>query len=306
QIDHVHAQFGSMPATVGMLLAEIPGLTFRLSLHARDIFTDESIILPTKLMEAEFATVCTQAGMNKLLATQPAAVHSRIHLVRHGIALGAFTTGTRRPTREPIIAIIGRLVEKKGHQVLLRAAEVLRRSRGRFTIAIAGDGPLQPELEAVRDSLGLAHAVTFCGSLAREEIKELLQAARCLVVPSIVASDGDRDGLPNVILEAAAVGTPIVGSHVAGIPEFIEHRDTGLIVEPNNPRELGEAIKAILDDPAGASAMGERARAKVIKEYDASRNVLALEAFFRETIARTARGDVPPETPEREGLTTSE
>jgi len=210
--------------------------------------------------------------------------------VRHGVDLLQFGAVKNRPARDPIVAVVGRLVEKKGHRVLLRAAQMLRRSRGNFTVAVAGDGPMLTELESLAESLGIRHMVTFCGALSQSEIMELLSVARVLVVPSVVAGDGDRDGLPNVILEAAAVGTPIVATHVSAIPEFVDHRNTGLIVEPDNPRELADTLKAVLEDPHGAAAMGERARAKVIREYDVTRNVPALEALFRETHARGARG----------------
>lgn len=283
-IQHLHAQFGSMPATVGLLLAEITGLPFSLSLHARDIFTDESLLLGTKLMEAEFATVCTKHGYDRLIRTQPAAVHSRVHLVRHGIDLADFAPRARRPVREAVIAIVGRLVEKKGHEVLLRAVADLRRARGRFQVAIAGNGPLRTQLESLADRLGIASVVNFCGPLSHEDVKALLAVARMLVAPSVIASDSDRDGLPNVILEAAAIGCPILASDLSAIPEFVIHGETGLLVPPEDTKALAAAIREVLDDPAPAAARAERARRRVIAEFDIARNVTALETLFRKTI----------------------
>jgi glycosyltransferase involved in cell wall biosynthesis len=299
-IQHIHAHFGSRPATVGLILAEITGLSFSLSLHARDVFTKESILLRQKLLESEFATACTQYALDRLLATQPAAVHGRLHLVRHGIDITRLTH-EHRPAREPIIAIVGRLVEKKGHRVLLRAAQMLRHRRGNLMVAIAGDGLLRPELESMAESLGIAALVNFCGTLSESQVQELLAAARVLVVPSVVAGDGDRDGLPNVVLEAAAVGTPIVASEISALPEFVVHGETGLLVPPDEPRRLADAIAAVLDDPAAAEARAREARRRVTAQYDVSRNVEALEALFRETIARRLddRGREQPARPSR-------
>jgi len=301
-IQHIHAQFASMPATVGLLLAEITGLSLSLSLHARDIFTDESILLRQKLLESEFATTCTKFALDRVLSTQPAAVHGRVHLVRHGIDI-ARPTPDYRPSRQPIIAIVGRLVEKKGHRVLLRAAQMLRRRRGDLLVVIAGDGPLRPELESLAESLGIAALVNLCGTLPQDQIEELLAASRVLVVPSVVAADGDRDGLPNVILEAALIGTPIVASEVSAIPEFVVHRETGLVVPPDEPRRLADAIAAVLDDPGPALERAREARRRVVAEYDIRRNAQALEALLRETVAR--REDAPSrprrsETPDAE------
>lgn len=290
KVQHLHAQFGSMPATVGLLLAEITGLPLSLSLHARDIFTDESILLSTKLTEAEFATVCTQHGRDRLIRTQPAATHARIHLVRHGIEIAEFTPPARRPAREAIVAAVGRLVEKKGHEVLLRAVAELRRARGRFRVAIAGEGPLRGELESLAARLGVGPLVTFCGALTHNEVKELLAVAAMLVVPSVIASDGDRDGLPNVTLEAAAMGVPIVASDLSAIPEFVTHLETGLLVAPGESRELARAMREVLDDPASAEARAARARRRVVADFDITRNVAALEALFRETSDRRKRG----------------
>jgi colanic acid/amylovoran biosynthesis glycosyltransferase len=289
-VQHLHAQFGSMPATVGLLLAEITGLSFSVSLHARDIFTDESVFLATKLMEAEFATVCTKHGYDRLIRTQPAAVHSRIHLVRHGIDLADFAPRARRPAREAIIAIVGRLVEKKGHEVLLRAVTELRRARGRFQVAIAGDGPLRTQLESLAERLGIGSVVNFCGPLSHDDVKALLAVARMLVVPSVIASDSDRDGLPNVILEAAAVGCPIVASGLSAIPEFVTHGETGLLVPPDDTKALAAAIREVLDDPAPAAARAARARRRVIAEFDIARNVRAIETLLRKALERREHG----------------
>ncbi len=285
-VQHIHAHFGSGPGTAGLLLAEITGLPFSLSLHARDVFTDESILLGTKLAEAEFAATCTQYALDRLLHAQPAALHPRLHLVRHGIDPAEFAVVERHPPREPIIAIIARLVEKKGHDILLRAAATLRRSRSRLRIVIAGDGPMREHLQGVATRLGIAPLVTFCGQLSPDEVKELLGVAHVLVAPSVVAADGDRDGLPNVLLEAAAVGVPIVASNLSAIPEFVTHDETGLLVPPGNPRELAAAIEAVLADPVAAQARAENARRRVAAEYDAARNAGTLEALFRKTVGR--------------------
>jgi len=282
---HIHAHFGSMPGTVGLLLAEITGLPLSLSLHARDVFTDESILLPMKLAEAEFAVTCTQAALDRLLRSVPAALHPRLHLVRHGLDMAEFATVERRPAREPVIAIVGRLVEKKGHEILLRAVEPLRRMRARFHVVIAGDGPFREHLEGMAARMGLASRVTFCRTLSPDEVKQLLAVAHVLVAPSVVAADGDRDGLPNVILEAAAVGVPIVASNVSAIPEFVAHGETGLLVPPGDPRGLASAIESILADPAHAEALARRARRRVLADYDGYRNAEALEALFRRALA---------------------
>jgi len=290
----VHAQFASVTATVAWMLAELVGLSLSISCHARDIWTSEASLLPEKLRESEFVTVCTQAGYDRLQGAYPLAVGPKLHLVRHGVDVTEFHPSARQPQEPPLVLAVGRLVEKKGFDVLLRAAAELRERRLEFGLSIAGEGPLRPRLEAMVADLGLAGTVALEGALPMEEVRALYGRAAVFVAPSVVAGDGDRDGLPNVLLEAGAMGLPIVAAATSAIPELIVDGETGLLVEPRNVSQLADRIAQVLADPALAASLGTAARAAVAAAYVLDRNAALLEALFRQVASPRSAVTPPP------------
>ncbi len=285
---HVHAHFATMPATVGLLLAHMLETTFSLSAHARDLFTDEAVLMDRKVREAEFVSVCTQAGLEQIRRQQPVSSTERLNLIHHGVDVVELMPLPHPEPSDgpPLILSIGRLVEKKGFPILLRAAAMLRREGIDFRLRIIGTGPEEADLRRLAAGLALEDCVQFDGALAHEELIPLFRTADLFALASIVASDGDRDGLPNVLLEALAMGVPAVSTRVSAIPELIEHEETGLLANPGDPTDLAAQMERLLFDEQLRAKVIEQGRHEVVAHFDVKENVAKLADLFATVMSR--------------------
>lgn len=281
---HVHAHFASYPATVGLLLAELCSSSFSISCHAQDIFGDSTILLSRKLQEADFVTVCTRYGLERLQRNHSLTSSDKLHLIHHGIEAGKLSQQRHVGYRVPMIVSVGRLVEKKGFPFLLQAAAILSGQGQQFELVIVGDGPMRDELERLAGGLGLRDKVVFTGHLSQEDLSQVYRRADAFCLASIVAADGDRDGLPNVILEAMAYGVPVVASNLSAIPEAVEHEETGLLAPPGTPQELAVQLDRALNDEALRARLIEQARIRVADQFDLLKNTVRLGALFAEAL----------------------
>lgn len=199
-----------------------------------------------------------------------------------GINLSRFMPSPTPPSR--LIVHVGRLVEKKGTHDLLSAFAIVAKRWPDARLTIAGDGPLLASLRDHAARLGIDAAVTFAGARTHAEVLELMRAAQVIAVPSVTAASGDREGLPTVILEAAALARAVVATRHSGIPESVVDGETGLLVDERDPAALALALIETLADPARARAMGEAARRLVEERFDARRLTAALEARYDDII----------------------
>lgn len=288
RVKHVHAHFASMPATVAMLLAWILDTSFSISAHARDLFTGESLLLDRKLREARFVAVCTRYGLEHLRRQHPLASADKLHLVYHGIDVVEYLPRVaEEPADEsPLILSVGRLVEKKGYPILLRAAAILRQRGVDFQLHIVGSGPDEADLRSQARGLALDDCVHFHGAMPHQELLPLFRQAALFVLACVVASDGDRDGLPNVFLEALALGVPAVGTRVSAIPELIEHEQTGLLATPGDPEDLADQMERLLFDEQLRARVIEQGRLAVVTRFDVKQNVAALDELFESAMTR--------------------
>lgn len=288
RVRHVHAHFASMPATVGLLLAHILETTFSFSAHARDLFTDETVLLERKLREAEFVAVCTQYGLEHLRRQYPVSGGERLHLVYHGVDTVELMPLPRPESSSgpPEILSVGRLVEKKGFPFLLRAAAILRRRGVDFTLRIVGSGPDAEDLRRLATGLALGDVVRFDGPMPQEELIPIFQRASVFALASVVASDGDRDGLPNVLIEALALGVPVVSTRVSAIPELIEHEQTGLLAKPGDADDLADQLERMLFDEELRARVIEQGRTRVVTHFEVRENVALLADLFTAVMAR--------------------
>lgn len=281
---HVHAHFGSYPATVGLLLAEVCGSSFSLSCHAQDIFGQGTILLPRKLGEAEFVTVCTRHGLERLQRLHTLSSSEKLNLIYHGIDVNRIEHAPHVEYPLPLIVSVGRLVEKKGFPFLLQAAAVLQGQGVQFELIIVGDGPMRDELERLASGLGLREKVVFAGHLSQEQIAHVYRRADAFGLASIVAKDGDRDGLPNVILEAMAYGVPVVASNLSAIPEAIINEETGLLAPPGSANEFAAQLERVLSDRDLRQRLIANARRKVEEDFDLHKNTVRLGALFADVL----------------------
>ena len=180
----------------------------------------------------------------------------------------------------PLILSVGRLVEKKGFPDLLRACEQLKQTGHRFRCVIYGDGPLRAELEALIERLDLAGDVTLAGACSQQELLPALRRAAIFALAPFVADDGDRDGIPNVLVEAMACGLPVVTTAAAGIPELVRHDHNGLLSAPRDVDGLAAALAAVLDDPARRERLGTAARRTAVEHFDLWAGARRIAALF--------------------------
>jgi len=277
-VRHLHVHFIAEPADLAAQAAALSGLPFSVSAHAKDIYLSAAPDLRRRLGAARFTVTCTECNRAVLDGVAPGA---RVWRMYHGIDAQVFHPRQRQATGDtPLLLSVGRLRAKKGHDTLLAACARLQ-AQGRAVAAeIVGYGEEADRLHALRDELGLAEAVHLRGKLARDGVLAAYGRASVYVQPSRIDADGDRDGIPNVLLEAMAMGLPVVATQVSGIPELVEDGVNGLLVPPDDPPALAQAIARLLDDPALASRLGEAARATVLARFDNDRNLRQLLALL--------------------------
>jgi glycosyltransferase involved in cell wall biosynthesis len=268
-IGHLHAHFANVAATVTRMAALLAGVPYSITAHAKDIFHAD--VRPEQLRRVleDAAAVVTVSEFNVThLRSVCPGVTERLHRVYNGLDLERFPF-TSPATRMPRIVGIGRLVEKKGFGDLLAACALLAAEGRRFECRIVGAGALDAQLRAAAERLGLEDVVTFVGPVSQEAVREEITAAAALAAPCIVGADGNREGLPTVLLEAMALGTPCVATDVTGIPEVLLDGRTGLAVAQHDPAGLATALGRLLGDADLRVRLAGAARGLVEARFDA-------------------------------------
>src|SRR5215472_5233498 len=216
---HLHAHFANEPASVGELVHRLVGCGFSFTAHAKDIYLTDREELAGKIAAADFVVTCT--GFNQNYLNRIARRRTPIHLCYHGVDLSRFSleTGNSRehPTAPPVILSVGRFCEKKGFTYLVQACHRLKQKGRRFVCRIVGFGPLQQALEEQIANLELKGCVSFAGKITQDKLIEEYRRADLFVLPCLVTDDGDRDGIPNVLVEAMAMRIPVVSTPISGI-----------------------------------------------------------------------------------------
>jgi glycosyltransferase involved in cell wall biosynthesis len=279
----LHAHFAHDPALVGALTTRLTGLPFSITAHARDLVQTPPRALAARLRHADAVITCCAANVAHLRAVLPASALPPVHLVHHGVRLDTLPTDRPGPSTTPVPSIVsvGRLVEKKGYADLLRALTRLRATGQPFTCAIYGDGPLRAELEELRDSLGLGDRVTLAGAVPHTDALAAIARADVFVLAPRVTTDGDRDGIPNVLVEAMGCGTPVVTTDAGGVAELVRHDDNGLLGPPGDPDWLAAALARVLGDDVLAERLGRAGRQTVLADYDVEVAAARLAALFQ-------------------------
>lgn len=284
-IDQLHAHFLSLPATIGMLMSKISGVDLSCSAHANDIFTTKKEELVIKMRHVKFIVSCTGYNVDYLKKMSTAVTKTVIHHIYHGIDLAKWprkkVNFNRITDHEIHILSIGRLVEKKGLIYLLEAVYILKSKGHIVKCSIVGDGPLhQSFLSYIRDHQ-LEKTVYFLGALPQKEIRPFYEKADLFVLPCIEAANGDKDGLPNVLIEALAVGLPVVTTPVSAIPELIEHEVTGLLVPEKDSDCLANAILRLKKDTTLYHSLVKMGWEKV-KDFNIEKSTNQLCKLFEE------------------------
>jgi glycosyltransferase involved in cell wall biosynthesis len=255
---HIHAHFAEAAALNALRLGRLLDLPYSVTAHAYDIFKDPRN-LAEKLRRASFVTSGCEYNVDHLRGLLGDDASGHVHKVIMGVDGERFRRRRPAPGGRHVVAV-GRLVEKKGFGDLIEAAALLARSEPLDRVSIAGEGPQRERLQRLIAERGLTETVSLCGWMNGDRVRELLEQADLLAMPSVVAADGDRDSMPVVVKEALAMEVPVVASEEAGLPEAVQ-AEWGRLVPPADPQALAGAIAELLALPVGARAeMGRRGR----------------------------------------------
>jgi colanic acid/amylovoran biosynthesis glycosyltransferase len=277
-ISHLHAHFATSATTVARMAALFAGITYSFTAHAKDIFSDE--VQPEDFTRKvhDAAAVITVSDYNTTFLND-AYPGAAVHRIYNGLALDRFNFCSPARRSRSIVAV-GRFVEKKGFADLIDACAQLRARGVDFECDLIGGGELAGALRMQIETHGLQSMVRMAGELPQQAVIERVQRAAVLAAPCVVAADNDRDGLPTVLTEALALGTPSISTDVTGIPELIRHDETGLLVNQHDPTGLAAALQRLLDDAALRERLAVSGRKLIETNFDAAHNARALREIW--------------------------
>jgi len=281
----LHAHFIHTPASVARYASMITGIGWTCSAHAKDIWTSPEWELAGKLASTRWTVTCTQTGYEHLRHLAGGKPH--VHLSYHGLDLSRFGPfqGTRPgydgsdPAHPVTIVSVGRAVEKKGFDILLRALSLLPAGLHWRFVHIGG-GDLLKNLQALASELGIAGKIVWHGSLSQTEVLQHYRTSDIFALACRITADGDRDGLPNVIVEASSQALVCISTDISGIPELLTDGENGLVVPPENPQALAVALEEVIRDPALRQRLGQAAERKVRGHFDHQTSIHQLSGLF--------------------------
>ncbi len=281
-VGHLHVHFALNATTIALVVARLTKITFSFTAHANDIFVNP-ILLRDKINEAKFIIAISDYNKRFLYNILPdQGTCDKTHIVHCGIDVQHFSAPNKKLHNErPIILAIGRLVEKKGYLYLIRACKILVGQGYDFQCLIVGGGPQESLLKQIIEEEGVSDYVSLEGIVFQEHLLSYLDKADIFVLPCVVASDQDMDGIPNTLMEAMAMEIPAISTTVSGIPELIEHEKTGLLVAPEDEVSLAKAMATLLDDKELRGILGQAGRAEVIKAFEIEKNAHHLLSVFK-------------------------
>jgi len=284
RVGHMHSHFAMEAAERAMLAGMLTGIPYSVAAHAVDIYVYQRM-LREKMNRAKFVVTESAYNKNYLLQYNQGSPGQRIHVIRLGIDPDAFARNGKRPERPRLecalrIVSVARLVEKKGLTYLIHALGRLRREGLDTRATIVGDGPQREGLAELIAHHGLESAVLMVGAKDSDAVKGFLGEADLFVLPCIIATNGDRDGTPTALVEAMAMGIPVVSTTVAGIPEIVPPT-AGFLVPPKDSVALADAIKTIYRmEHTTRNEMGKHGREYVLKHCNLKTETQKLVELF--------------------------
>ena len=279
-IEHVHAHFASHPALAGLIINRLTDIPFSFTAHGSDLHVEKKM-LGEKIRASNFAT--TVSLYNKELMVKEGGENTRdkIHVVRCGVDTKLFSPSEKKKTDSPFqILCVASFEEVKGHQYLVEACKTLNDQDLEFECHLVGYGPLKDKTVDLIQELNLDNKFHIHGGLPRNEVLEMVKNADVFVLPSVPTKQGKREGIPVVLMEAMATGLPVISSQLSGIPELVEHGNSGVLVKPRDSNALAEALINMMNNPGERLRMGQAGREKVINEYDLEKNTLKMLNLF--------------------------
>jgi colanic acid/amylovoran biosynthesis glycosyltransferase len=302
--DHLHAHFADRAATAALCASRLLGKPYSLTVHANDLYAGPVLLLE-KIRHARFTVTVSQFNKEFILRNQPNLDAERIVVLHPWVNLNEFQPSTTGPrNRRFSILSVGRLVEKKGHRYLIQACRLLRERGLDVECRIVGGGPLENELRALVFAQQLGECVMLEGPRAKTEVLRRLTEADVFVLASVIAGDGDRDGMPVALAEAMAMQVPVISTNIVGIGELVKP-GAGCLVPPQDPVALAHAIHSIYRmDSETRREIGKRGRAIVEADFEVNKGIDCLAGLFRQSSTpatdihtRRAAGGIRPQAP---------
>lgn len=288
EFTHLHAHFANEPASVAELAHHMTGCPYSFTAHAKDIYLTDRQELARKIASAEFLITCT--GFNRNYLRELATGKTPIHLCYHGVDLGRFSAEPEEASKKidpPLILSVGRFCEKKGFPYLLEACRRLKERGRQFACRIVGFGPLEKDLQELIRSLELQDSVVLAGKMTQDDLIKEYRRADLFVLPCLVADDGDRDGIPNVLVEAMAMRIPVVSTPVSGIGELVDHMENGVLSPEKDTEALAAAMETLLGDPQLRHRLGANGRAKVMERFSLDRSTAKVRGLLLRAAGKT-------------------
>lgn len=294
-IVHLHGHFAHSPTSVTLFASMLLEMPFSFTAHAKDIYTSSKDSLRAKMRKASFIATCT--GYNKVyLEDLRGDIDCPIHTIYHGINLDVFNQAENINNENKVeekstpynILTVARLTEKKGLPTLFRALKILKDDGLDFIYTLIGDGDDRDVILAYLDELGIRENVNWLGVKTHVEVIDELKKADVFALSSQIAENGDRDGVPNVLVESLAMQVPTISTNVSAIPELIHHLETGYLVEAKDEVNLAKGIKALLTDKDLKQTVQENGRAFVEEHFDNKVQTKKLQEVFQNFVPELA------------------
>lgn len=303
-VRHVHAHYATHPALSALIISELTGISFSFTAHAHDIFVHKRM-LEEKIRKARFVVTISEFNKRYILKLCPEINENKIKVVHCGVDLGMYSSQYASKARaidynvhtktvhginnHLLILCVASLQPYKGIDCLLRACSLLKNHPIRFRCQIVGEGKERKRLEDLITDLNLNEEVVLLGNQTQEMVAELLGKFDLFVCSSVVAENGQMEGIPVAIMEAMASGLPVVATDISGIPELVEDGVTGILVPPRNERALADAIIKLYYDETLRKDMGRRGREKVAADFELKSTVAKLKCLFTSIIDQTTK-----------------
>ncbi len=282
---HFHAHFAHSPTSVALFASILSGLRFSFFAHAKDIYTSDRRQLREKIDMASFVVTCTQYNKAYLLSLS-AGLSTCVYCVYHGINPEYFfpPVDMRIPAPPFQLLTVARMTPKKGIDVIYRSLALLKQRGVQFCHTLIGEGDDRLELERLRKTLGIEAQTRLLGTLAHDDVIQWYKKSDLFILGCRIASNGDRDGIPNVMAESMAMKVPVVATRVSGIPELLEQGVTGLMAEPDSPESLADAVQEMLSDRFPRESIAANARKRIEDRFDNRRLIHDLAGIYRSRI----------------------
>lgn len=294
-VAHLHVHFANEPAGVAELVNHMTGIPFSLSTHAKDIYLSSPESLRRKMSRSKFVVTCTEHNRHYLSSL--VADDTSIVKIYHGLPIDKFRQLDKKQNGassypSPRILSVGRYRKKKGFPTLIQACRELKDEGVNFQCTIVGFGPEQKSLEQLIETLQVGDRVHLIGKMVHADLISLYQEADLFVLPCQVDEDGDRDGIPNVIMEAMAMQIPVISTTVSGIPELVDHGKTGALVPPKDSLALKEAMKELIYNPRLRQKLGAAGRLKITEFFNADHHIKHLKNLLSNAIGEVSAKSV--------------